>query len=355
VPIRIKTTHGLQLVEQTAFAAEVHLQEILAQAPGLLRQAGESPFALVMREFNMREAGSLDILLVSAEGLPVAVEVKLQANSQSRREVVAQAVDYLSALATYTNDELDEATNGQLSAALRSFEQDTPEDEFERRWAAVGANLRAGLARVLVAVDAPTPGLERIIRFLAEASDLDIQLVAIERYQAAETGEVVVPRFLVSASSTARRSTPTSTQEPKADLLEVVAAYNRIAPSDLQAVGNAPHYRQVKPPEWPTGFRVHYEFSRTNKGIEAEVHLEADAGKPVADILRPFAGQTLVQGTPPLSWDQTWSSGKGRLMPKFLPGVDPVAIAKTMVALVQLTRGPIGARLRELAGSQALS
>jgi hypothetical protein len=183
MPIRIKSTQGLEVVEQTSFAAETHLQEILAQAPDLLRQSGESPFALVTRELGLRDAGSLDILLVSSEGLPVAVEVKLEANGQSRRDVVAQAVDYLSALATYTNDELDAATKGQLSLALRSFEQDTSEQDFERRWAAVGANLRAGLARVLIAVDAAPQGLERIVRFLAESSDLDIQLVAIERYQ----------------------------------------------------------------------------------------------------------------------------------------------------------------------------
>lgn len=351
MPIRIKTPQGLEVVEQTSFAAEVHLQEILAQAPDLLRQSGESPFALVTRELGLRDAGSLDILLVSSEGLPVAVEVKLQANGQSRREVVAQAVDYLSALTTYTNDELDGATNGQLSVALRSFERDTAEHDFERRWAAVGANLRAGLARVLIAVDSAPPGLERIVRFLAQSSDLDIQLVAIERYQTAATGEVVVPRFLVSAASTDRRSAPTTTQEPSADLLAVVAAYNQVAGPDLQAVGTASYYRQVKPAEWPTGFRVHYEFYRTSKGLGAELHIETDAAKPLGSSLQPLGGVSLVPGCPPLVWDHTWSSGRGRLLSRFPPDSDPSSIAMTMVELIKQTRAIVGARLQQLAAT----
>jgi predicted HNH restriction endonuclease len=44
-------------------------------------------------------SGFLDLLLINSDGLPIAVEVKLQKNSESRREVVAQAIDYITALA----------------------------------------------------------------------------------------------------------------------------------------------------------------------------------------------------------------------------------------------------------------
>ncbi len=351
MPIRIQSSRGPELVEQATFKAEVHLQEILAQSPNLLRQAGENQFALVTRELNLRDAGILDILLVSSDGLPVAVEVKLEANGESRREVVAQAVDYLSALTTYTNDELDEATNGKLSFALRSFEPDTPQDVFERRWAAVGANLRAGMARLLIAIDTAPIGLERIVRFLAESSELDIQLVAIERYTAQDTEEVVVPRFLVSAGSTARKPAPSRSQEAPPDLLNVVAAYNEIADADMRAVGGASFYRQIRPTDWPKGFATHYEFYRTSKGIGAELHLESDAAKPLNSVLQPLTGATLAADLPVLIWDPVWSAGRGRLSCRFLPGAEAKDIARAMQELIKRTRKVVGQRLRELAAT----
>ena len=351
MPIRIQTVNGPKIVERADFEAETHLQEILAKSPDLLRQVDEKPFALVTRELSLRDAGSLDILLVSSDGLPIAVEVKLEANGTSRREVVAQAVDYLSALTTYTNDELEEATSGKLSLALRSFEADTPQDVFERRWAAVGANLRAGMARLLIAIDTAPAGLERIVRFLAESSELDIQLVAIERYPVQGENDVVVPRFLVSAGSTERKIAPSRSQEAPADLLSAAAAYNGLADADMKAVGGASFYRQIRPAEWPKGFATHYEFYRTSKGIGAELHLESDAAKPLVSLLQPLSGTILANGLPPLIWDAGWSSGRGRLSCRFPPGADSKDIAKAMMELIKRTRKDVERNLRGLAAT----
>jgi hypothetical protein len=58
-------------------------------------------------------AGKLDLLFVNSEGLPIAVEVKLGANAEARRQVVAQAIDYLSALTSLTVDGLDQRVGGR--------------------------------------------------------------------------------------------------------------------------------------------------------------------------------------------------------------------------------------------------
>jgi len=50
--------------------------------------------AYVARQVTLYSAGILDILLVDADGTPVAVEVKLGRNGESRREVVGQVIDY---------------------------------------------------------------------------------------------------------------------------------------------------------------------------------------------------------------------------------------------------------------------
>ena len=62
----------------------------------------------------------------------MAVEVKLRRNVESRRAVVAQIVDYLSALTAMTVDELDDEVDGALEAALRSFDEEGDEEGFER-------------------------------------------------------------------------------------------------------------------------------------------------------------------------------------------------------------------------------
>src|SRR5262249_49321153 len=152
MPVIVKNGSIAESVFPFAFPVETGLQELLAQHPELLRQESDPPIAFIAREVDLGEAGSLDLLPINADGLPIAVEVKLQRNAQARREVVAQAIDYISALTAKTVDELDEMLGGRVDQALRGFGENEDEDAFEHRWRALGANLRGGLARLLVAV-----------------------------------------------------------------------------------------------------------------------------------------------------------------------------------------------------------
>ena len=88
---------------ETAFAAEVDLQELLAQYPGLLpgdQIDPESPrrWLLVAREVSVPDdTGSrwaLDHLFLDRDGVPTLVEVKRGGDSRIRREVVGQLLDY---------------------------------------------------------------------------------------------------------------------------------------------------------------------------------------------------------------------------------------------------------------------
>jgi hypothetical protein len=150
----------------------------------------------------LADAGTLDLLCVDADGLPVAIEVKLARNA-TRRAVVAQIVDYLSALTAMTVDELDQEVDGDLEAALNTFNTEDDPGGFERRWKALGANLRAGLARIIVAMDESPSDLGRIVRFLSEHSNLDIRLVTISKYVDAGVGTVYVPNVVVSTEGKA--------------------------------------------------------------------------------------------------------------------------------------------------------
>jgi hypothetical protein len=121
----------------------------------------------------------------------------------------------------------------------RSF--DESDVEFERRWKAIEANLRAGLARLVVAVDGTNPGLERMLRFLAEKSELDVQLVVREQYKSADDLRVYVGRQTFTQASVSHSS---SAIADNGCLLEAVNKYNEISSTDLKAVGISLNYRQ---------------------------------------------------------------------------------------------------------------
>lgn len=340
--IIIRTPNGQASAQSVEFASESELEEILASRPDLLVSPGDDALALVGRQVDLPDAGLLDLLFVSEAGLPVAVEVKLARNGESRRQIIAQIVDYLSALTSLTVDELDGQLDGSLEKALRSFdEQSEVGAGFERRWQSVGANLRAGLARVVLVLDSMPVDLERIGRFLSEHTNLDIRLVTVTKHEGPDIGAIFVPHVAVSSEG---EPAPRPLQGPRPirkDLGAVVTAYDQIAPAGLRTYGTADRYRKIRPPEWPAGMNLHYEFIQAHGGIGVELHLEnAKAARLGADLAR-LAGTGLGPRQSQLEWDPTWSSGRGRLMVRYQLGDDPQVMVQTMIDLIRLTRATV--------------
>jgi hypothetical protein len=170
-------------IRSEEYPDERSLSDALERYPALLMNDGEAEVILVHRELTLPRAGRLDLLFVDSDGMPIAVEVKLDRNAQAQREVIGQALDYLSDLTSLTVDELNKITGGKLEASLRALaNEEEEEDSFNRLWETVGTNLRAGKARLVVALDRAPQGLERIFRFLAEKSNLDVQLIVVQHY-----------------------------------------------------------------------------------------------------------------------------------------------------------------------------
>jgi hypothetical protein len=340
----LKNQGGAEAIQRVSFNNEAELQKLLADNPSLLQNEAEPSLAFVKREVNLGSSGYLDLLLINRDGLPIAVEVKLQKNAESRREVVAQAIDYITALTDKTVDELGEETGAQLSQAIRSF--DESDVEFERRWRAIGANLRAGLARLIVAVDGANPGLERMLRFLAEKSELDVQLVVVEQYKGAGDLSVFVGRQTFTQASVS--DAPSRTVD-NSRLLEAVTKYNETATADLTAVGISQNYRQIRPLGWPQGCRTHYELYQTTSYIGVELHIESDFASPLSTLLSPLAGKVIGSGHKALIWDSAWNSGRGRLAARFPHETDPAIISSAMKELIELTFAAASTKLSELA------
>ena len=98
MPIAIHKDDATAKLVEEPFRDEAELQACLERSPYLLVKESEPAVATVQTEVGLPAAGSLDLLAVDKEGVPVAVEVKLLRNAQSRREVVAQAFDYVADL-----------------------------------------------------------------------------------------------------------------------------------------------------------------------------------------------------------------------------------------------------------------
>jgi hypothetical protein len=87
------------------------LEEALAQYPDLLLVDRIDPHAgkpvLIGRQLELPDRGTLDILFLDLFGILTLVETKLAENSELRRVVFAQIMDYATYLADISYEELE--------------------------------------------------------------------------------------------------------------------------------------------------------------------------------------------------------------------------------------------------------
>lgn len=269
----------------------------------------EAPVRLVQRQVPLGDAGIADLLFVDASGLPIVVEVKLKANAQSRRDVVAQVFDYVSSLSLLTAEQLDDTVDGALLEAVNSFPDEERDDAAHDRWRSCAANLRAGKARVIVAVDEAPDELTRIMRFLNDHSDLDVRLVTVRQYPDPTTGQTVYVSNVVT--HTPSEDGLTRNKKPlRAGFKDVLDAYARIAEPGFELSGRAASYRKVSTPGWNRG-KAHYEFMDLGDGVGLEIHFEpkqfwrseivAQASELKTPVEALFPGKT-VEWVSPWTW-----------------------------------------------------
>ncbi len=341
--VRLDKSGPVELVPEP-FRSERELEDLVVSTPGLLVAADEPPLALVSRQVTLPESGTLDILLVNGEGLPVVAEAKLGRNAQSRREIIGQVVDYVSALTSFTVDELNHLVEGRIEVALRSFPEGADDDQrLEALWAEVGKNLRAGLARYVILVDEVPRELERIVRFLCLRSNLDLSLVCIRKYTDTLGETVVVPQHVVRSAMVQQEVDGGSSRQIPRELQVVIEAYEARAATGYETRGRGHSYRQIHPPGWPGS--LHYEFLKYRDGISAEIHVESDSVSHIAEVLSPFAGPPRPGIPVDLVWDRKWSRNRGRLFARLPVATEPEVVAEAMAKLIELTHDAVAQKL----------
>jgi hypothetical protein len=148
-------------------------------------------------------AGRLDNLWLTPNGGIVLGECKLIRNPQSRREVVAQALDYARAISGWHYEELEAAVRKALKSAsttLWSFVKDHPENSFDDESQFVDAierRLRAGRLLALIIGDGIQEGAETLVGALQlhAGLHLGLSLVELSLWKGGSEELLVVPRI----------------------------------------------------------------------------------------------------------------------------------------------------------------
>ena len=220
--IYVMTEGGsLEPLTEKSFDTEDLLQGLIADHPELLdgeqiRPGDPRRWLLVTREKGIADASdsgsrwAVDHLLMDQDAVPTFVEVKRSSNSEIRRSVVGQMLDY-AAHATKTMGTAAirrdfEARHGDhADDVLLGFLQPDAEAKHdaivEAFWDQLAINLAAKRVRLLFVADRIPDELARVVEFLNEQMPgIEVLAVEIKQFQGA-TLRTLVPQVIGRTTS----------------------------------------------------------------------------------------------------------------------------------------------------------
>lgn len=212
----MKDAGSLEPLTEKPFDTEDILQALIADHPELLdgeqiRPGDPRRWLLVTREKGIADAPdsanrwSVDHLLLDQDAVPTFVEVKRSSNSEIRRSVVGQMLDY-AAHATKTmgmaavRRDFEAGHGDKADDALLDFLQldaDTDQDAIVQAfWGQLATNLAAKRVRLLFVADRIPDELARVVEFLNEQMPgIEVLAVEIKQFQGA-TLRTLVPQVI---------------------------------------------------------------------------------------------------------------------------------------------------------------
>ena len=204
----VKDGMAVEMSEQP-YGQEKVLQDLIAQNPNILLRSSEPGGAklfLVAQEFTIAEGSdstnsyAIDHLMVDQDGTPVLVEVKRSSDTRSRREVVAQMLDYASRASTWDVGKL----RGHFlcnNDGMAGTEYDS--DDF---WGRVANSLKAERLRLVFAADLIPDTLKTLIEFLnRNLTDIEVYGVEVRQYQA-QDATLLTSSIIGGGSADSRRA-----------------------------------------------------------------------------------------------------------------------------------------------------
>jgi hypothetical protein len=222
----VGTTKLTEFVK-TNYDAEKVLQQALEEAPEVIAgftttDAEPTRLLLIKREMpigvvNTSSTMRIDHLYADSNGIPVLVEVKRSTDTRSRREVIAQLLDYAANAAhEWPADvllaaiELRSGVGGDVDQLLSDHGITDSLDDFVSK---IVDNIGSGHIRMMIVADEIPESLRRIIEFLnAQMTPAEILGVEVPQYVGA-AGIAYVPRLVGQTTAAKMKKGSTGGQQ----------------------------------------------------------------------------------------------------------------------------------------------
>lgn len=205
---------------------ETALQQLISESPGLVARE-DAERAVALQEFTIPSAGSLDVLLIHADGQLTLVEAKLNRNAEIRRAVVGQLLGYAGGLWQMSYDQLDAQVRSRHGRPLGDLVAAVADDTFDEAAfrQVLDENLRSGTFRLVFAVDEITEDLRRAVEYLNASTTERLEVVVLQLdYARVGDVEILQPRVFGEESARHKQSARVKRPWTESDFLSVLAA-----------------------------------------------------------------------------------------------------------------------------------
>lgn len=142
-------------------------------------------------------AGYIDVLCIDGDGVLTVIETKLARNSQIRREVVGQVLEYVAQLSKWRAHDVVQVANQYFSATgvkigertatlmdlLLTVVEEEPEAHHMDLYEKIESSLRKGKIKLVIASDSIPETLKDTVTFINSFSNFDIYVLQIQQYQ----------------------------------------------------------------------------------------------------------------------------------------------------------------------------
>lgn len=201
-----------QRVDEASFRDEAHLQRLLYEDPVLipfsdLGEAYTAPKTYV-REAGLPGSGNTDLIGVDENGGITVIECKLATNSEQKRTVVGQVLEYAAFLWGMRYEDFEQLFEREYSGAGKSGLAELVASPEEGAWsegdfrASVQSALDTGAFCLVIAVDSLNDELRRIIEYLNRTAGGGTTIYAVEvPYLRGDGYEALAPRLVGPATT----------------------------------------------------------------------------------------------------------------------------------------------------------
>lgn len=273
----IQSDDRLVEMQEQEYDSENLLQEFLARYPNLLAgdqidSAEPRRWLLIAREVGLpsEEEGadrwSVDHLFLDQDGISTLVEVKRSNNTDIRRKVVGQMLDYAANAVVYWPVEKIRA-QFEANCEVQGIDPAGALDGFlgldngpEQFWQNVKTNLQVRRIRMVFVADEIPLELERVVEFLNEQMDpAEVLAVEIKQYvDAYRQRKTLVPRVIGQTSEAQQKKSGTTRRKRQWDesaFFQRVEA--KISAEEVEVARKILGWAKTKTPEieWGTGLQ----------------------------------------------------------------------------------------------------